>query len=168
MIPTLRCPRLDLIAPDASCESAYDRFYTDAQASAAYGGPLTAAAAWSRLVYDVGSWHFQGFGVWAMRRHSDHEILGVCGFWQARGWPRELTWWLQTAARGQGYALEASRAAIEHAYAHFGWDSVQTYMSDANAAAKALVARLGGVRVARRPFPDGEDRDVYEFPRAGA
>jgi RimJ/RimL family protein N-acetyltransferase len=169
LIPTLQTERLDLIPPGPVCDPAYQRFYTDAQASAAYGGPLTPAAAWSRLVFDLGSWYFQGFGVWAVQRRSDAEILGVCGYWQGRGWPRELTWRLLPEARGQGYALEASRAAVEHAYVAFKWASVQTYTRDTNEPAKALVARLGGVRVGRQAFPDGEDRYVYSIPSsAGA
>lgn len=164
LIPTLRSPRLDLIPPDRSCESAYLRFYTDAQASAAYGGPLSPAAAWSRLVHDLGAWHFQGFGVWALRRREDEAILGVCGFWQGLGWPRELTWWLLPEARGQGYAVEASRTVVQHAYAQFGWPSVETYCADSNESAKALIARLGGTIVARQAFPDGEVRNVYQIP----
>ncbi|WP_374601326.1 GNAT family N-acetyltransferase [Niveibacterium sp.] len=166
LIPTLASERLDLVPPDQDCDLAYQRFYADAEASAAYGGPLTAAAAWSRLVYDLGAWHMQGFGVWAIRRRADASILGVCGFWQGRGWPRELTWWLLPEARGQGYALEASRLAIEHAYDKFGWESVTTYTADDNAPAKALIARLGGVRVTRQMFPDGHERDVYQLPRS--
>lgn len=166
LIPTLQTPRLDLIPPDPSCEASYKRFYTDAAASVAYGGPLTPAAAWSRLVYDLGAWHFQGFGVWALRLREDHEILGVCGFWQGRGWPRELTWWLLPEARGQGYALEASRTAIDYAYDGFGWDKVQTYTADTNKTAQTLIARLGGVRVGRQAFPDGEERFLYELPRS--
>lgn len=167
-IPTLKSQRLDLVPPDQSCASAYQRFYTDPHASASYGGPLSPAAAWSRLVYDVGSWHFQGFGVWSIRHREDAAIIGVCGFWQGLGWPRELTWWLLPEARGQGYALEASRVVIEHAYASFGWHSVQTYAADTNEPAKVLIARLGGVRVARQAFPDGEDRDIYRISRTAA
>ena len=164
-IPTLRSKRLDLIPPDQSCDSAYQRFYTDADASAAYGGPLSPAAAWSRLAHDIGCWHLQGFGVWALRRCEDAAVLGVCGFWQGRDWPRELTWWLLPEARGQGFAFEASRAVIQYAHAEFKWESVQTYCADLNEPAKALIARLGGVKIARQAFPDGEDRNVYQFPQ---
>ncbi|MBK1690182.1 GNAT family N-acetyltransferase [Rubrivivax gelatinosus] len=165
MIPTLRTQRLDLIPPDVGCDSAYQRFYTDGEASVAYGGPLTPAAAWSRLAYDIGAWHLQGFGVWALRCREDSAIIGVCGFWQGRGWPRELTWWLLPEARGQGYALEASLAVTKHAYSEFGWGAVQTYCADANNAAIALILRLGGSKVARQAFPDGEHRNVYLIPR---
>lgn len=165
-IPTLRTARLELIPPDCGCAELYDRFYTDAEASAAYGGPLTGAAAWTRLAADIGSWHLQGFGVWAIRRRADGALLGTAGFWQGKDWPRELTWWLLPGARGQGLAAEASRATIAHAYEGFGWEAVETYMNDANAPARALVQRLGGMKVERRHFPDGLERDVYRLPRA--
>ncbi len=163
-IPTLETDRLRLVPPGPACDAAYQRFYTDPVASAAYGGPLSRGAAWARLASDLGSWHLQGFGVWAVQRPADGEILGTCGFWQGRGWPRELTWWLLPEARGQGLALEASRAALRQAYRAWGWPEVRTYMNDDNAAARALVERLGGTRVAREAFPDGLERDVYRLP----
>jgi len=165
LIPTLKSQRLELIAPDQNCDLAYQRFYTDAVASAAYGGPLSPAATWTRMVYDLGAWHMQGFGVWAIRRREDAQIIGVCGFWQGRGWPRELTWWLLPEMRGNGYAIEASQLAIEHAYNVFGWETVQTYTADENYAAQALIARLGGVKIGRQAFTDGEDRFIYQFQR---
>jgi [ribosomal protein S5]-alanine N-acetyltransferase len=164
-ICTLETDRLWLIPPDATCEDAYQRFYTDAQASAAYGGPLTATAAHERLASDIDAWQRQGFGVWAVQRKLQGDVVGVCGFWQGKGWPRELTWWLLPAARGTGLAQEASTAAITHAYAVFGWDTVQTYMNDANTQARQLVLRLGGEKVGRQRFPDGLERDVYRLPR---
>jgi len=162
-IPTLHTERLVLLPPSALCEELYESFYTDADASGQYGGPLTGAAAWSRLAADLGAWHLQGFGVWAIERRETGDLLGMCGFWQGKGWPRELTWWLLPRARGAGIAHEASRAVIEHAYQQFQWPSVETYMNDDNHAARALVLRLGGSRTERRVFPDGLERDVYRL-----
>jgi [ribosomal protein S5]-alanine N-acetyltransferase len=162
--PTLLTPRLCLKMLGRDCALAYEAFYTDPLASAFYNGPLTPAAAWSRLASDIGVWRLQGFGVWAVHDQPSGAVLGVCGFWQGLGWPRELTWWLLPAARGQGIALEASRAVINHAYESFQWSVVQTYMNDHNAAAKALVARLNGVLTARQMFPDGLERDVFDIP----
>ncbi len=163
-IPALQTERLNLLPPGRFCEAAYRAFYTDAEASKAYGGPLTAAAAWTRLASDIGSWHLQGFGVWALQRREQGDVVGVCGFWQGLGWPRELTWWLLPEVRGQGLAVEASRAALRHAYREFGWPQVQTYMADDNQAARALVLRLGGQKLERRAFPDGDQRDLFLLP----
>ena len=167
-IPTLHTERFVLLPPSAACEGLYEAFYTDARASRPYGGPLTSAAAWSRLAADLGAWHLQGFGVWAIARRDTGALVGVCGFWQGKGWPRELTWWLLPGARGAGFAQEASCAAIEHAYKQFAWQAVETYMNDDNHAARTLVLRLGGVVTGRRSFPDGLERDVFRFPRAAA
>lgn len=165
MIPTLKTERLRLVPPSPTAEDLYRRFYTDAEASTFYGGPLGAGAAYTRLATDIGCWYLQGFGVWVVERLGDDAQLGVCGFWQGLGWPRELTWWLLPDARGQGFAQEASRAAIAYAYRECGWQTVETYMTDDNAPARALALRLGACQIERRIFPDGQQRDLFRFPR---
>ena len=167
-IPTLETTRLRLVPPSMGCDSAYERFYTDESASRAYGGPITSGAAWARLASDLGSWHLQGFGVWAIQRRREQDIVGTCGFWQGRGWPRELTWWLLPEVRGQGIAKEASLAAVAYAYSELGWPEVQTYMNDENNAARALVMAIGGIKVARQVFPDGKERNLFRVPPPAA
>ena len=167
-IPTLHTSRLELVAPGRECQGAYETFYTDPLASANYGGPITAGQAWARLASDIGTWSLLGFGVWAIRDQRDGNFIGTCGFWRGLGWPTELTWWLLQSARGQGFAAEASRAAIEFAYDQLGWQDVQTYMNDSNTSALALVQRLGGQLVSRQSFPDGLERNVYRLPRAAS
>jgi [ribosomal protein S5]-alanine N-acetyltransferase len=166
-IPTLTTDRLLLLPPSALADDLYRRFYTDESASGAYGGPISAGAAWSRLASDLGSWHLQGFGVWLLQRREDGDLVGTCGFWQGKGWPRELTWWLLPEARGTGLAFEASQCAVAHAYHVFKWQAVETYMKDTNELAKALVKRLNGEKIMRQVFPDGLERDVYRIPDAG-
>ncbi|PKF79569.1 N-acetyltransferase [Vibrio sp. vnigr-6D03] len=164
MIPKIETDRLLLVAPDKSCFEAYEAFYTDSDASEAYGGPISRSMAWARLKSDVGGWYMDGFGVWAIKEKSSGKVVGVCGFWQGLGWPRELTWWLLPNSRGKGYAVEASLAVISYAYREFGWQEVETYMNDANKPAKSLVKRLGGVKSRRERFPDDLNRDIYVFP----
>lgn len=167
-IPTLETQRLLLEPPSEAGWGAYERFYTDAEASKMYGGPMTVQQAWARLASDLGTWHLRGFGVWLLRRKIEGDYVGTCGFWQGNGWPRELTWWLLPEARGRGLAKEASQSVIAHAYNGFGWNAVQTYMKDENDAARALVLSLGGKMVERRAFPDGLERDVFFLPRPSA
>jgi [ribosomal protein S5]-alanine N-acetyltransferase len=131
-IPSLTTERLKLVPPDATCADLYRRFYTNAEASKACGGPLTARAVWGRLESDIGTWTPQNFGVCALYELRGDDLVGVCGFWQGLGWPRELTWWLLPQARGRGIAKEASLAALACADEVWKWDAVQTYMQDEN------------------------------------
>lgn len=162
-VPILQTSRLRLVAPEAAHRALYRAFYTDSDASAQYGGPLSPEAADARLRRDGAAWDRHGFGVWVVTWRTTGEAVGACGFWQGEGWPRELTWWLLPAARGQGVAHEASRAAIACALGHWRWPHVETYMRDENVAARALAQRLGGVVVERRVFPDGIARDLYRI-----
>jgi ribosomal-protein-alanine N-acetyltransferase len=162
--PVLETPRLRLRPLGPDCEAMYLAFFTDAEASHFYGGPLPPKGAWSRLAADIGTWSLRGFGVWAIERREDKQLLGTCGFWQAADWPRELTWWLLPAARGAGVAQEASEAVLRQAYGPWGWTEVETYMPDDNLAARRLALRLGGAVVRRQHFPDGVARDVLKLP----
>lgn len=163
-IPIVETERYRLIAPSLDSFKVYSDFYTDAEASKMYGGPLTQEQVWARLKADLGSWYLLGFGVWVVQQKSDDCLIGNCGFWQGKGWPRELTWWVLPEYRGQGVATEVSKAAIKVAYRDFQWSVVETYMNDENAAARALVEKLGGKKVRREPFNDGLSRNIYQLP----
>lgn len=165
MIATLETQQLKLIPPSISCYELYKSFYTDAIASKMYGGPISVEQVWTRLKADIGSWHLLGYGVWVIQKKSDESLIGTCGFWKGKDWPKELTWWVMPEGRGKGVATEASKAAIHHAYNKFKWDSVETYMNDDNIAARSLVEKLGGKKIARKKFPDDLSRDIYQLPK---
>lgn len=164
VIPTLETTNLNLIPPSMEAYDLYEQFYSDAAASSMYGGPIEAEQIWARLKADVGSWYLLGFGVWVIQMKSSGRLVGVCGFWQGKNWPKELTWWVLPDYRGKGVASESSRAAVQYAYRSFKWDAVHTYMNDDNVAASALVKKLGGIKVHRQQFVDGVSRDVFKIP----
>lgn len=164
-IPQILTERLRLRAPCEADSATYVRFYGDAEASAFYGGPLSPVAAWSRLARDLGHWGLRGYGLWVIERLDDGQAVGGCGLYWPTGWPRpELTWWILPEHRRQGYAREASVAAIGFGRETLGWSLVETHCADDNAAARNLIRALGGAKIAREPFPDGETRDVFGFP----
>jgi RimJ/RimL family protein N-acetyltransferase len=165
MIPTIETERLRLVPPSIECFEAYEKFYTDADASKMYGGPIAKEQVWARLKADLGSWYLLGFGVWVIQLKSDNSYIGTCGFWQGKEWPKELTWWITPEGRGKGIATEASNAALLHAYNEFNWQHVETYMNDENIAARALVEKLGGKKSRRESFNDGLNRDIYVLPK---
>jgi RimJ/RimL family protein N-acetyltransferase len=167
VIPTLQTDRLTLRAPAAEDFPVYRAFYDDEQASAFYGGPMSAPSAWRKLAGDIGHWHLRGYGMWSLVDRAGGRMIGSCGLVWPEGWPRsELTWWIIPDARRKGYALEASRAAIAWAYETLGWAQVETHMDDDNGPARGLALALGGIVIVRETFPDGLPRDVYRLPRA--
>jgi [ribosomal protein S5]-alanine N-acetyltransferase len=164
-IPEILTERLVLRVPHEADSPMYARFYGDAEASAFYGGPLSPVAAWSRLARDLGHWCLRGYGMWVIERRDNEETVGGCGLYWPTGWPRpELTWWVLPEQRRRGFAREASVAAIRFGHETLGWARVETHCDDDNAAARSLIASLGGTRIVRERFPDGKDRDVFEFP----
>ena len=164
-ITTLETARLILRAPEPADFPVYRAFYADAKGSAFYGGPLDPGQAWRKLAYDLGHWHLRGHGMWSVVDRASGAMVGGCGIVWPEGWPRhELTWWIMPQARRRGYALEASRAAIDWAGTALGWDAVETHMDDNNMAARRLAEALGGRVIARHPFPDGLTRNIYAMP----
>jgi [ribosomal protein S5]-alanine N-acetyltransferase len=164
MIPELDTPRLRLRGPNSEDFPVYRDFFHDADASAHYGGPLSATAAWRVLATDLGHWQLRGFGRWSVIEKSSGAMIGGCGLWWPEAYPRsELTWWIVPSARQKGFAKEASRAAIQFGYETLRWDLVETHIEDSNDAARQLVVSLGGAVIAREEFPDGVTRDVFRL-----
>lgn len=164
MIPTIVTERLELRGPVATDFPVYQAFFEDAEASAFYGGPLSAGQAWRVLATDIGHWALRGYGRWVITLRHSELMIGSCGLWWPEGYPRsELTWWIMPSARRQGYAREASMAAVEFGYHTSGWPLVETHMDDNNIAARSLVESLGGEVFTRETFPDGKTRNVYKL-----
>lgn len=165
LIASIQTERLTLRAPVNTDFPVYRDFYADADASAAYGGPLPAHLAFRKLAADLGHWQLRGYGMWSVEEKTSGEMVGGAGLVWPEGWPRpELTWWIIPSARRKGYALEASRAVIAYAYEDLQWAQVETHMNDENEAARNLAQKLGGQVIARQKFPDGVERDVFKLP----
>lgn len=165
-IPTLETNRLVLRALSESDFPTYRDFYGDGEASAFYGGPKSETEACNKLSGDLEHWRLRGHGLWALETKQDGKVVGVCGLVWTSGWPRsELTWWITSDSRRQGFAKEASKRVIRFGYETLKWDLVQTHMKDENIAARSLVLSLGGTVFARETFPDGVTRDIYKLPR---
>lgn len=164
--PTIETDRLSLRDPRRDDYPVYRAFFADAEASRTYGGPMRADGAWRVLATDIGHWALRGYGRWSVVLRATGAMIGGCGLWWPEGYPRsELTWWILPSQRRHGYALEASRAVLRHAYATWGWSLVETHMNDDNEPARRLAEKLGGAPIARELFPDGLTRTVYGLPK---
>jgi RimJ/RimL family protein N-acetyltransferase len=111
-------------------------------------GPLDAAT--SRVMLQRMEAHFavNGFGLWALERREDGQLLGFAGLqrvpFDAAFTPAiEVGWRLLPEAWGQGYATEAARAAIEDGFERLGIEEIVAFTVPANTRSEAVMQRLG-------------------------
>lgn len=123
-----------------------------------YLGPLRTAAE-----EDEGMARQQAFAarhgtcIWMVERRSDGAALGGCGVEPAPpGLPiagkMEMGWRFAPEHWGRGYALEAARAALAHAWAVTDVEEVVAITVPANTSSRRLMERLGMNRVADGDF----------------
>lgn len=124
------------------------------------GGPAEGRGrAWRIVAILMGHWQIHGFGVFVARERLSQRPIGSFGpFWPA-DWPeREIGWSVWSPSdEGKGYATEASKAVVEHAYANLGWDSMVSYIDPTNHRSIALAVRLGARRDSAAPRPRPSD-----------
>lgn len=87
-----------------------------------------------------------GHGFWALQRHSDGELVGMCGLFRRASLPEpDLGYALLAEHEGQGYALEAARGCVAHARSQFGWKTLMAITALDNPRSVALLGKLGFV-----------------------
>lgn len=99
----------------------------------------------------------QGYGLWAVTRHSDGALLGFCGIRKV-GFPgalngrHEIAWRFARKHWGAGYASEAALAALELAFGPLGLDEVVAFTVPGNTRSQALMARIAMRRAPELDF----------------
>jgi len=120
----------------------------DPAVMAHFPAPLTAAESDALADAIAAGFATRGFGLWAL------EIPGVAPFAGFVGLsvPRfvapftpcvEIGWRVAAAHWGQGYATEAARAVLAHAWGVLGLDDVVSFTTAGNDRSRAVMARLG-------------------------
>ena len=164
--PVLRTERLTLRAPAPRDAEAFVAFY-QTERSRFVGGPMTPQEAWRFFGTEIGHWALRGFGMFTVTRNEDDATLGIVGHWYPHGWPEtEIGWVLLEHAEGQGFAHEAAKACIDHAWTTLGWSEIVSYIAPENTRSIALAERLGARldRQAPQPKPD-KPCLVYRHPK---
>jgi RimJ/RimL family protein N-acetyltransferase len=86
----------------------------------------------------------RGFGFWAVERKSDGAFVGRVGLWNPEGWPGlEVGWTLGRKYWGNGYATEAARAAMDHAFRTLDIPKLISVVNIENAPSQRVAKRLG-------------------------
>jgi RimJ/RimL family protein N-acetyltransferase len=108
------------------------------------GRPLTRSDAWRNMALMIGHWHLRGFGMWAVDEKASGRMIGRIGAWYPDGWPgKEIGWTLCRDCWGRGFATEAGRAAIEHAFTVLHWPEVISLIRRGNAQSIRVAERVG-------------------------
>lgn len=107
--------------------------------------------------------HFEeyDFGLWSVEARG--EFVGFTGLSVPRshvGWMEEreqpiveVGWRLRRSAWGRGYAAEAARACLRHAFDVLGREEVVSFTVVANTRSRAVMERLGMHQVAEYDHP---------------
>ena len=109
-----------------------------------------------------------GFGLWAMLLKTSGELIGDCGFLvrEVEGaFEYELGWHVRRDLWGNGYATEAARRCIAHAFGKLGAERIVALIRPENISS-CRVAEKNQMRCERIIFWRGFDHCVYAKNRA--
>ena len=113
-------------------------------------GALSRNDAWWQLARYMGHWQLRGYGLWAVAERATGQLVGHIGFLNAEGGHGfEMGWALARNAWGKGYALEGTRAAVQHAFTVLNRDHIACLIRPDNIRSIRVAERLGAT-------PEGE------------
>ena len=89
-------------------------------------------------------WESRGYGQWAVVEKATGRVIGCVGFYYPEGWPGvDLNWILHRSRRGNGFATEACRAALQWAWQSGRIDHVISLISPDNLPSIRIATRIG-------------------------
>jgi RimJ/RimL family protein N-acetyltransferase len=166
-IPTLETERLRLRPFRRSDFDDYAALSADPEVMRYLGGPWDRGRSWRHLAFLVGHWHLGRTGTWALEHRETGAFVGRIGFYGPESWPGfELAWALARPFWGHGYATEAARAALRHAFTALNEDHVISLIHPDNHASARVAERIGQT-LERRIQHLGREMLCYGVGRAG-
>jgi RimJ/RimL family protein N-acetyltransferase len=107
-------------------------------------GPLSRGDAWRQMAMLVGHWQLRGFGMWVVEERVTGAFLGRAGLHFPNGWPdREVAWAFARPHWGQGFATDAARAVLAHAFGPLAWPRAISLIDPDNHRSIRVAERLG-------------------------
>jgi RimJ/RimL family protein N-acetyltransferase len=143
--PTLTTDRLLLRMLEESDFEEYSAIHTDAEVTRFTArAHLDRMGAWRHMAMIVGHWHLRGFGMWGVFERESGRLVGRVGFHQPDGWPAfELGWTMGRLSWGKGYAPEAARACLDHAFDVMKRDHVISLIDPLNVNSIRVAEKIG-------------------------
>lgn len=141
--PVLRTERLVLRPYEIADFEAFSRYFASPR-SRFTDGPVSPGHSWTLFAAGAGSWRLEGHGAWTITRAGRHTSIGLVSLNKAIELPApDLGWILWEGFEGEGYALEAARAARDFAFNELGWSELLSGIHEANTASIRLAERMG-------------------------
>lgn len=123
----------------------YAKMNADPDVMRYLGGPISTDETARQMQAANSSWASRTIGKIAIERSADGAFLGMCGLSVEDWYPDdfELGWRLAPAFWGNGYATEAARAWLAHAFGSLDMSRVISIADVPNHRSLAVMARIG-------------------------
>lgn len=143
----LQTERLTLRPVELEDTPAFEAFYSDPEVMAIRKyGVLGTAAARNQIQGMLAHWATHGFGMWIVAENSSRAFAGECGLrWLEDRSDVELSYGLYPRFRGQGFATEAARAALNFAVDVLGLERIVALSRGDNVKSHRVLEKLGMV-----------------------
>jgi RimJ/RimL family protein N-acetyltransferase len=129
------------------------------------GGP---ALARQNTLDMIRQWERRGYGQWSVVEKAGGTLIGCVGFYHPeREWPGvDLGWLIHRSRRGQGFATEAVRAALDWAWRHTQIVRILSLIDPGDLRSIRVATRIGETfeRAGVDPV-NGEPVHVYAIAR---
>ena len=168
--PILTTERLELRPQVPGDLAGLVRLVADPETTRFLGeGRNNEADQFARLLRNGGSWHWYGYGGFAVRLRGQQDIIASGGLF--RSWRpfgermqdvTEAGWVVRHDHTGKGIAREFMAAVMDWFDAEHGSQRVTCMIDEGNAASLRLAARLGFAEYARAPADDGAPLIFFE------
>ncbi len=165
-IPVIETERLVLREPREADFPAMLAF-NDSPRAAFVGGGRDRQWVWRGLLANIGHWVLRGYGFFSVDTKAG-DFIGRIGMLYHDGWDEpELGWHLFDGYEGQGYAVEAARAARADYHARISAQLPISYIDPANPRSEAVARRLGA-KPERQSEVFGTLINIWRHPSPGA
>jgi RimJ/RimL family protein N-acetyltransferase len=121
--------------------------------------------AWTSLAAILGHWQLRGYGQWTLVEKTSNDVIGRVGLWNPAGWPGiELGWIIKRSHWRQGFAREATSAALDWTWRHVETDRVISQIHPDNFPSTEL-ARAIGMSFESTSSASGSQVHIYSIKR---
>jgi [ribosomal protein S5]-alanine N-acetyltransferase len=127
------------------------QLFGDARVTALVGGPFDDAQIRARLAGELATQRAHGYTYWPIATHAG-EPVGCCGL-KPRAIGLELGYYLVPAYWGGGYAVEAARSVIAHAFEVLGVAELFALHHPENHGSRRVLEKLGFTYVLDELYP---------------